>query len=266
MSDDGRWQVDDEGGGRNEETRKWIADAGVDFSGLHFVTRAHLDKKRSESQSEKLELQQLSARALVVEGEAINFGGFTFPWSANFEGAEFHGETWFWGTAFNGETKFEDAKFLDKAVFEGAQFSRPVWFARDHVMFLQSTKASSGVFRTDPGSAASIRRATILPHAAEFHGKAEFINAQFHNWSWFGNVKFHDTVRFNDVQFHLTGFNSAEFKDAIFVRVEFKEQADFSSTKFQSRGSFSDARFYGIAEFGSAQFNEAAGIRAHEFP
>lgn len=265
MSDHGRWQVDDEGEGRNEETRKWIAEASVDFSGLRFVARSHLDKKQSEPKNEEQELSQPNIQPLFVEGAAIDFGGFSFPWLANFERAEFHGEAWFWGTAFNGQAKFQDAKFLEKAIFEGAQFYRPVWFARDQMMFLQSTKATFGVTSYRSWKHSFDPEGDHTPHAAEFYGQAEFVNAQFHNWSWFGNVKFHDTARFNDVQFHLTGFNRTEFKDAVFVRVEFKEQADFSGAIFQERGTFSDAKFQGITEFGRAQFNGHAEFEHTQF-
>jgi hypothetical protein len=239
----GRWQVDDRGyaiEGQNDETRAWIAATTIDMSNLCFMTRALADAAEQQvgHNKEITPPSERDVKSIYVDGDAIDFSGFIFPWLAGFGGAQFQGEAWFGRAQFQAEARFWGAQFHGAARFGGAQFQAEARFG-----------------------------------GAQFHGAAEFGGAQFHGAAGFGDAQFQGEARFGGAQFDgRAGFADATFKASTsFVMAKFggktnPRDAIFTGIKVERAFDMTGAAFSKVPAFNQADFAQAPDLDDVRYP
>jgi hypothetical protein len=261
---------------RNEETRKWMDAARVDFSAQRFVMRVR-------TKDVWLELGEVKSRpsswqpgkSITLEHDQINLSGFIFPGTADFDSAQFTGTTRFEGarfygaarfrdSQFSGNTRFHQAQFLQDAEFQNAQFLRVVWFRG--VQFTGQADFEKAQFsleawfdETEFADKTGFGRAEFSGearfHKAQFAGIAEFHETQFAGIAWFDQARFSDKARFDKAEFSGNSwFHEAQFLGEAWFRGTQFFVADFQKAEFASDARFHEAQFAGETDFRNTQF------------
>ncbi len=261
---------------RNEDTRRWMEAAQVDFGRLRFVRRVVENEMR-------LDLGEMNTRpgawqpvgAVALEDDLIDFSGFIFPGAADLTEAHFTAPTHFEGSQFYGEARFRDAQFSRECLFDEVKFHADVQF--EEAQFLSKTwfRATEFAGNADFEKAEFTREAWF--DEAQFEGKARFGSAIFSGETWFHKARFANEARFHKTQFSdITWFDKTQFfKEARFDNAQFAVKTWFNEAQFAGEASFREARFFvadfrraqfsGEAQFGLAQFSGESDFRSAHF-
>lgn len=102
--------------------------------------------------------------------------------------------------------------------------------------------------------------------SAIFKGEVDFKFANFcGDITDFTRTRFCQNVNFTSAKFQKVDFSNAKFcKDAVFLKVEFLENANFNFTKFSGNVGFQDAKFK-KANFKDSKFLKNAAFQNTEF-
>jgi uncharacterized protein YjbI with pentapeptide repeats len=234
--------------GQSDETRKWIDAACIDLSGVRFIMHGFADAARSSGEQNE-DLFEVVAKALAVEGGAIGFDGFVFPWRADFRKAKFCGPVSFENAQFHGWADFDDARFLGEARFGGearlggeeqlkaAHFHQRANFRRTH--FYGEAQFWDVQFRERGDFWLAQFHGTAHFRRAEFHGQADFASANFESSASFKGAKFSGKTKQDFANFTAMKAGSAFY----LTGVEFSQPPAFNQTDFKQAPDLDDVSF-----------------------
>lgn len=168
---------------------------------------------------------------------------------------------------------FRQATFEGQVIFEGVTFLKSVLFNevrfRQDVSFRETEFESSLTLqgRFDLGTTLDLTNATFKNSV--FFSGVIFPSQTFLRGTQFGagEGKEEHYALFDSTTFQKCEAAGAVFKNAIFEKAVFDEQAEFAGATFSGEVDFSDARFYGDALFEKAKFldSDVAGLESALF-
>ncbi|MGF1622086.1 MAG: pentapeptide repeat-containing protein [Rhodomicrobiaceae bacterium] len=272
---------------RNEETRRWLDAAKVDFSGLRFMMSMDANEIRLDLGDVKSRPATWEpVRAIAHANDDINLTGFIFPGNADFDETQFTAHVRFAGAQFAGDVTFRDAQFcreagfehtafLARAIFSDAQFFEKAWFrgaslseaaSFEKTRFWRSGWFDEAQFFDSAQFGGAQFSGEVHFEKAAFMGEADFRNAVFASIAWYDEAQFLENARFDEAQFQSNAwYNDAQFLDtAHFHRTQFFI-ADFQNVNFAREGRFDGARFLGEADFRQSTFSAIADFTGTQF-
>lgn len=196
LEKDGQWQIDADGQGINPETKKWIDESRVDFSGYTFE-------------------------------EKSNFTSFIFPDFVDFTRTIFRAEARFHATKFEGKAFFHYARFKNVALFIEVIFSSGVWF--NSTRFSEEAAFFGTTFSDHANFYKTIFKGLAVFNRATFKGTFSFIDIEEQSYFLFRKTIFHLVPDFSQTHFtEAPQFDDADFSIAK-SHNQSKNESDLSS-------------------------------------
>ena len=235
------------------------------FNGAQFIQDAYFNEVTFNG---KADFSTQGETKTTFEGDAT-FNGTQFTQKANFNGAQFIQKANFNEVTFNRKANFSahgDTKttFGGKATFNSTQFKKTALFNKtifNETDFSGSTMNKT-IFTMDAIFAGTEFTKNTSFNNVEFNGLADFSS---HSQNLIQPITFGDTTEFIETDFNgkanFMGLN-AELDSTLnsgtptltFKKVNFNEEAIFTSAQISLSTIFENTHFYNRAEFVNANF------------
>ncbi|WP_314660383.1 pentapeptide repeat-containing protein [uncultured Rothia sp.] len=235
------------------------------FNGAQFIQDAYFNEVTF---NRKADFSTQGETKTTFEGDAT-FNGTQFTQKANFNGAQFIQKANFNEVTFNRKANFSahgDTKttFGGKATFNSTQFKKTALFNKtifNETDFSGSTMNKT-IFTMDAIFAGTEFTKNTSFNNVEFNGLADFSS---HSQNLIQPITFGDTTEFVETDFNgkanFMGLN-AELDSTLysgtptltFKKVNFNEEAIFTSAQISLSTIFENTHFYDRAEFVNANF------------
>ena len=235
------------------------------FNGAQFIQDAYFNEVTFNG---KADFSTQGETKTTFEGDAT-FNGTQFTQKANFNGAQFIQKANFNEVTFNRKANFSahgDTKttFEGKATFNSTQFKKTALFNKtifNETDFSGSTMNKT-IFTMDAIFAGTEFTKNTSFNNVEFNGLADFSS---HSQSLIQPITFGDITEFIETDFNgkanFMGLN-AELDSTLnsgtptltFKKVNFNEEAIFTSAQISLSTIFENTHFYNRAEFENANF------------
>jgi hypothetical protein len=275
LEEAGLWSVNWVGEGENEQTRAWLEESAVDFTGVEFGEKeadfsGFVFPGPADFQGAGFDWASFAGAQFAT---GARFSETQFRRGVSFAGAQFGGLTEFEGAVISSEADFEGARFLkqssgplapsarfnravfkQKAEFRGAKFAGDVDFRK--CQFIESARFDEAEFGGEGQFAGATFGGLVSFCKTRFGLRADFVQAQFARESRFGEAAFAGIASFDDARFA---------GEASFHNVKFAAESAFLAARFDSKARFDSARFSGRARFRLASFGAGALFKSAAF-